>query len=70
MSKNRVVRAAANAARQPDMFRFVYQAQKSEIKGEWYTMHPENVYRPNSRYPVTRVEFAVKAELGMKEETE
>jgi hypothetical protein len=67
MAKNRMIRAAENAARQPDVVRFIYQAPKSEIKGEWYTMHPENVYRPNDRYPMIRVEFDVKAELGIGE---
>jgi hypothetical protein len=62
MSKNRTVQAVRNAARQPDVFRFVYQAPHSEIKGEWYHMHPEGLYRPNTRYPVIRVEFKVTAE--------
>jgi len=68
MAKNKMIRAAENAARTPDMFRFVYQGRKSEIKGEWYRMHPDNVYRPNDGYPVIRVEFRVEAESGKEEE--
>jgi hypothetical protein len=63
------VSGTKNMDRVPDEFRFVYQGPRSEIKGEWYTMHPEGVYRPNSRFPVIRAEFRVRAELDVEEMT-
>jgi hypothetical protein len=52
----------------PDEFRFVYQAPRSEIKGVWNNMDPEGMYRPNSRYPVIRVEFRVRPETAAEKE--
>lgn len=72
MGKNRLIRAKENETRIPTHFRFVYQG---EIKGEWYRMHQDKLYRPNPNHTVIRVEFrdvtldgktAVKNEAGKR----